>query len=150
MKLKTIEVRGREIEVEVSELGVFFAKVDGTKYEAPSLELLRSKLTRATRKVAIEIPFIMWNEGEIRRGVCTGRHGSNGNLLIKWDGQKGSEQMSYWKSDAVITPDREADYVKLCEEADRAKKALAGFEKKHDLDLKALVEEAYRKEGGEV
>lgn len=149
MKLKTIEVRGREIEVEVSESGVFFAEVDGERHDAPSLDLLRAKLIRATKKVAISIPFIMWDEGKIRRGVCTGRHGSNRNLLVKWDGQKGSEQVSYWNSDATLSPDHEAAYGLLCEEARRAKKTLEAFEKKHGLDLKALIEEAYRKEGDE-
>src|SRR5258708_5655875 len=124
MKLTTVNVRGQDFAVHVTDQGKFFAELDGDQLTAASLDELRTKLARATliRNKKLAIPFVLWEEGKMRRGVCTGRHATNRNLLVKWDGQKGAEQISrhYGTSDTFIDPNVETEYTELCKAADAA------------------------------
>lgn len=59
------------------------------------------KLNAATKQ-RFAIEFWRWiregnnRPGKLVHGIITGRHASNRNLLINWDGQKGIEQESFW------------------------------------------------------
>jgi hypothetical protein len=146
MKLTTINVRGQDFAVHVTDEGKFFSELDGARIDAASLDELRTKLARATlmRNKKLAIPIIEWHEGKMRRGVCTGRHAANQNLLVKWEGQaKGSEQTGRWNSDTFIDPTVEAEYAELCQADEAAGKACREFEKKHTVDVNKLVNEAY-------
>jgi len=62
MKITTITVRGRKIDVDVDSNGDFSAKYNEQEVEAKTLELLREKLERVTKNDKIEpIPFIQWD-----------------------------------------------------------------------------------------
>lgn len=144
MKITTIDVRGIKFDVDVNEVGKFGTSYNGEWIKADSLEELREKLLRMTKasQVKISIAFIEWNGKNMRQGVCTGRHGSNRNLLVKYADKKSSEQVSPWSLDHSVDPVHEAAYITLCQQFERAKLAKDEFEKRHRVDVKKLVDKA--------
>jgi hypothetical protein len=150
MKFDTIEIRGIKIEIWVDSTGQFFADVDDERYAAPTLELLKKKLNDATRakQKNVSIPFVYWyegwdDEGRIVRGVATGIHVGNGNLLVKLKGDDRSEQLSnYRRDEAKFDPKHADELMSLWKAKKAASKAIETFTKAHSINLKDLVMKA--------
>lgn len=95
-KLTTIRVRTQEFEVFVNKEGTFGTRLDGEDVTAESLEKLKAKLEAATKRktVKMSIDFAQLDDdGQTYPGTVTGIH-SNGNLITRWPGRKGVEQIS--------------------------------------------------------
>ena len=151
MKLSDIEIKGRKFGVEVDQDdGKFFASLDGDRVYAPSLDELKTKLAgRLTRsKVKVSIPFVRWDEGKLLKGIITGIHASNGNLLVAWDGKKGSEQEYGYKE--YINPVVADELARLGKARDDAKQALDDLIEKHSFNGKEAVRKAMAEQGIEV
>lgn len=143
MKLTTITVRGVDFDVSVDDRGKFSVNFDGRPLTADSLAELTIKLNRATRSAKIAIEFAALREHKVTRGVCTGKHASNHNLLVKWETGE-NEQLSSWDLRACVTPDAEtvAKYQGHESAVAAAVKARDEFVKAHAVNLRAAVDAA--------
>lgn len=160
MKLLTdLEVRGRKFEVNVDDTGVFWTKYDGEQLRAVSLDELREKLNRATKSLKLSIRFAMRKDDAVLIGVCTGKHATNRNYLVRWETQRGgplpvNEQLSGWYLEKCVDPEYSAEYSRLCMDVDAAVKIREEFERKHRVNVRAVadaeIENAMRaeKKGG--
>lgn len=141
MKLTTIEIRSKKIDIEVASDGEFSAEFNGQRMKGVTVAALREKLERAVKSAKVSIPFLQWDGEQLRRGACTGIHYGNSNLLIKWDGVKGVEQV--WGLDGAIDPKHLAEYQVLCDAAAAAEANRKRFEEKHGF---GNMKERVRKE----
>lgn len=116
-KLKTVDVRGKQFEVEVTERGDFMATFDGAQVKSETLVGLIEKLEKATKGATIKVAVPLYRLGKngIERGVATGIHAANGNVLIKWDAGD-SEQASSFQGYLDI-PEAELEKAKELGEA---------------------------------
>jgi hypothetical protein len=147
-RLKKVEVKGKKFDVSISgETGEFFSEFDGEQVRAESLKQLTDKLaSRIARSKRVSIPICMWEKngwndkpGRIRWGTILGLHGSNNNILVKFDDEPRSEQVGY----GDFFEPKDADELKeLSEALDGAEKALESFKKKHEIDAREKVREA--------
>jgi len=156
MKVTRYNSREQLVDIDVNEYGTFSATVDGVKLEAKSLEDLKPKIDRATKQeqARVAIPFVRyvkdsWRKdgGKFKRGFITGLHASNSNLLVKFEGEKGSTQ-EYIGEYLKLTPEQEVEYQQLVLAAEAAAKLQDAFEKKHSFDGKEAVQKALAKVGG--
>lgn len=145
-KLKKIDVKGKKFDVCVNDEGNFFADFDYEQVSAESLKQLTDKLaSRITRTKRVNIPFCMWQQqswtdepGKVRTGIIFGIHGSNGNLLVKYDDEKGSEQVSYGD---FFDPSDTGELKRLAEAVQAAERAFSKFKDEHEIDAKTKVRE---------
>lgn len=144
MKVKNVEVRGQQIGVDVDNQGTFSAKVGDATVSADSLKDLIGKLERATKieQARVSIQFSRWDDGAIKHGTVTGIHAANNNLLIKWDGVKGTSQE--WRSGRWgekterflrLTDVEEKQLLALYKAEEVATEAREEFEKRHAFDI---------------
>lgn len=102
---------------------------------------MKAKLDRAIKNDRIEpVHFIHWNGETLKRGTCTGLHAEHGHLLIKWEDERGGSQ--HYRLEGTIDPVHTAEYKKLCDAVLAAEKARDNFQKEHEFDLKAQIQEA--------
>jgi len=145
--LRQIDVKGKKFQVSISDEGNFFAEYEHEQISAVSLKQLTDKLaSRIKRSKRVAIPICMWqNEswsdrpGRIRTGTIIGIHGSNNNLLVKFDDEKTSEQVGYGD---FFDPSDAAKLKTLAEALNAAEAAFDEFKKEHEIDAKAKVREA--------
>jgi hypothetical protein len=157
VKFTKREVRGKDIDIYVVDHPhkgtMFIAEIKGEEYDGETVDDLVKKLLRATkRKISVEV--FVWREREdsrfgyaekpahLRRGICIGRHAGNGNLLIRWDGEKSTEQVTRWHGFPFLqlTEEEQKQYAYLQKVLDEAKSAVSEFESTHTLDLEAETE----------
>lgn len=144
MKLTTIEVRGRKFEVSVDDRdGMFSTSYDGGLLKAGSLEGLREQLNRATKSVKISIRFAASvDDNTVRIGVCTGKHATNGNYLVRWEDGT-SQQLGPWDlSKGCVDPESATQYSHLCRLVTEAEKTRDAFEKEHRINVRAAADAA--------
>lgn len=140
-----LKIRKVDFQVQVNSQGEFYTEYEGERVGALTLEELRSKLTKLTKK-PVNIPFARIYDGRIRHGVIRGVHATNRNLLIKFDGQKGVEQEYGWQREGsnylALTSAEEEVYLGLHKELKKAQDAVDAFENKHALDVPKALESA--------
>jgi hypothetical protein len=106
-RLKDVTIRGQQIEISVaSQDGWFEADYQGETYRAATLDALTSRLQAATKRVKVEVPFVLveesrWNYAPtVERAVATGLHAGHGAVLIKRaNGDR--EQLSGYSSSSL-------------------------------------------------
>lgn len=160
-KLETITVGGVDIDVFIKSGGIFYARYRDVEYEAPSLDQLKRQV-QAAGKIKLEIPFTALNEGDrwgsradrkptARHGVAIGRHSGNGNVLVKMDGAKTSEQGSgYGGRDVARLSDADVDeWKRLVGAKNDAEAALEAWQEAHKIDLRKMVDDALQAAAGE-
>jgi VCBS repeat-containing protein len=151
MDFSSVTIRGQKFEVKVNEnSGEFSAHLDGEWLHASSLQELKDRLTKATApaKKHVSIPFHYWARDGLKHGVAIGIHGANDNLLVRWDGDTKTEQMSGWYSRGEYLQLTDADVKKFGElEADlkRANEDMQRFVEKHSIKLREEVKAAIGK-----
>ena len=146
----TEKIGGVKYDVNVNSDGVFWATVDGSDVKAPSLKELRDKLTAITRqkRKGVKIPFIVWESewhdqpGRIEKGVCTGIHSGNHNLLALMGTSTLVKQISGYHGGPFFQPEQAAQLEKLQRNVEAAAEALEEFTEKYRIDLAKLVEKA--------
>jgi hypothetical protein len=140
MKLTTIEVKGKKLEVGVWDNGQFYTELGNEQVHADSLEHLKTlcakKLARAA--VKLNIPFLRFDNGQLKRGTITGLHASNRNVLVKWEDGTSSQEYSYQSTD-YIKPELVDEYVKLSQASFVAENALTKFTKLNNMDPKVEI-----------
>jgi len=121
-----IKVRGKDVEITLdpwisddSATAAFRAKAGGKDFRDDTLEGLRKKLMAATRSegVKVKVPFARLDavrsgystsgQWAVRTGVALGLHGGNGNLLVRWDDRKATEQLEStdrWSGKELLRP----------------------------------------------
>jgi len=148
---------GVTVQITVNEHDSWKAEHGGKVLRASTRSDLVDKITRAIRQttVKVEVPItLVINKGtdgiKFRRGVATGIHGSNGNVLVTWQSTRGDvkEQVtgSAFGRENPIFGDvpievlsEYGDLVKALAEATYAERE---FRDKHEIDLKQTVEQA--------
>src|SRR5580704_5740868 len=100
-----VKVRGNKYSITVGdEDGVFRANTaNGSQVSAPTRVELIKKIAAATRR-ALSIPVMVWDneKSKVKRGVITGKHAGNDNLLIKWNGERSAEQYRHYYNDGDL------------------------------------------------
>ena len=145
-KLKQIEVKGKKFHIFVNDEGKFFSDFDGDQVSAESLKQLTDKLgSRIKHSQRVSIPICMWEKeswsdrpGKIRTGVILGIHGSNNNILVKFDDEPKSEQVGYGD---FFDPKHANELKRLAEALNDADQAFENFKKKHEIDAREKVRE---------
>ena len=151
MKLGTIDVRGRKIDVEVREDGKFFANFEGDYFEDVTKEGLRKKLDGVIkrRSAKVSIPFVVierdrWGQDEneklkLRVGTITGKHASNRNYLVTWEG--GDKEQVYSSGLAGAVPlELKAEFEMIVRKMREAQAAYDKYVKEHGIDLTEQVD----------
>lgn len=150
--MKTI-VLGREVEYGVEEkTGIFGAEYNGERYTHATLNGLKQALESQMKKKSINKPLVRLDYSRddkiiLKHGVVVGAHSGNGNLLIKWEGERSPQQIYKWNQNLMIPSIdvkklKELHKIKNC-----AEKALEAFLEKNRFDYEA-ISEAYRKDTG--
>jgi hypothetical protein len=151
-KVKTIQVKGKAFDLTLTSEGEFQTNYKDEAVKAESVKRLVSLLAnRISREQRVNIRIAYWEKdswndkpGRLRMGAIIGIHGGNGNLLVKWDGVKGSEQFG-GNTNAFIDPKQAKELERLGETLDKAQKALDDFKKKHSFNawecVRALLKE---------
>lgn len=147
IRVTTVEIRGRDFEVFVSQSGEFFANYDEGQIKAPSLEELRGRLMKATKAIKVNVPFVVWKDGKIRRGTCTGKHATNRNYLVRWNGEAKAEQVASWDFNNSVDPAHADEFERLCNAAAAATEAAQTFANAHRIDVRFLADQAIEKAG---
>ena len=136
-KFKEEKIRGVKVDIFVSSRGEFNAEINNQLVEAKTLEDLVAKLNKAS-KSKYSIEFWRWMEDKgLMRGTITGQHASTGNMLVKFDGQKGVEQESKWGRNhryLALDEAQRAEYTALRIALDAAEKAVDAYEGAHCFD----------------
>lgn len=152
----TIEVRGQQMKVQVTDSGTWVADFAGKEWGAPTKDELRAVLMRATAKQAKRVSVLFdrlsYNLGgrvpQIRRYKAVGIHQGNGNLLIQEEiaGEfGGAEQDTSRYSTTNLKPldsTQRTTYLNRLAAQRVANDAVAQFEKDHGLKLREAVEAA--------
>lgn len=143
-ELTTIEVKGKKYKVSVDSEGRFYASHDNERVSADSLKQLENKLAgfiNDSKKVTIS--FVKWEradwynkKGRLRRGVITGIHAGNGNLLLKYDDEK--VRLQQW-SGSYYDPIHAEELEQLARAVEKAEAELEAFKNRHSFDGKARV-----------
>jgi hypothetical protein len=147
-----IEVKGKKFDVQISDTGEFVAEYEHDQVRAESLKQLTEKLaSRIARSKRVSIPICMWEKeswsdkpGKIRTGVIIGIHGSNDNILVKFDDQPKSEQIGYGN---FFDPKDAKELKRLSETLTAAEDAFEKFKKKHAIDAREKVRKALGQTG---
>jgi hypothetical protein len=145
-KLKSIEVKGKKFDVSINDQGHFYANFDGDQVRAESLKQLTDKLAnRIAKSKRVAVPICIWEReswsdkpGRIRTGTIIGIHGSNNNLLVKFDDEPTSEQVSYGD---FFDPKDAKELKRLAEASVQAEQAFEEFKKEHEIDAREKVRE---------
>jgi hypothetical protein len=151
IKVHPIEVRGTKHQVTVDEGGDWIAAVGSEILRSKTRSGLVDKIRELSAKaaVAIEIPFLLVNDGMhkgIARGVVTGIHAGNGNMLVRWiTGWQAGKQMQWTPSytdvifDGAI-PDEDVEKRHELAEAKRvATRDLYEFDRLRAIQLRDLA-----------
>src|SRR5262245_33167062 len=160
------EIRGKKYKVKVDEDGHFYVNFEDTVIKAETMKELESKLFKATRK-KWNIEFFRWVEAteqnrwngrsynlesvpsHLRRGLVIGKHATNNNVMVKWDGEKGTEQ-DYGFHDAryllKLSKDEQERYTTLKLQYESLEAEIKQFEEAHEIDLKKFEEEQLAKD----
>lgn len=121
-----IRVRNQEFDIQSNyDHTLLKAEVEGQDIAASTLPLLIKDITRLLEVPRAAVPVMtlmtpdswMNKTGKIvfRKGILTGVHAGNNNLLIKWDGSKTASQSSSIGSDVFknLTPEQQSKLQRL-------------------------------------
>lgn len=163
-KFRDVEVGGKAHEVFIQSDGQFMIVLDGSKVTDKTYDgVVRKAQARVKLKIAdFKLPFvavehceaISWHNGhkpELRKGVATGLHNSNNNILVRWSDQKDAEQMSGYRHGMILhelSVNEEARFNKLLKTWWKAREEFIEFLAKHEIELKQEVEDGIRKRLG--
>lgn len=149
-----MEVRGTRYEIQVDEAGNWSTIVGSERISVASRDYLRDKLLELTAKasVVVAIPFVLLNGGamskETCRGVVTGIHAGNGNLLVQWTSGRQAGQKTQWTpsyQDVVMEGATSEGTVRawheLLDAKHKAASNLTEFERLRKIDLRKLAVE---------
>lgn len=151
MKFDTLKVRGRQFDVHINSAGHFHTEFDGDTITKPTLEDLRQRLLDLTKQKAgkIAIEFHRWVEdpwndhiGKLKHGVITGLHAANGNVMVKFDGEKAEQDSSWHNSEARflrLNPKEVSEYCDLQAKRVALEKEIKKFEEAHSFDADEAV-----------
>lgn len=139
-----ISAKGRRFIVEIDSKGVFYTTVDGEQVTAPLFETLKTKVASLLGTKPLNVPIVYLSRHstkyEAKKGLITTIHSGNGNLMVRWDGHKGSEQFSeYGASQDLFKPGIDLKKVQQLHAACRAAdKAYEDYLNSFSFDIQAL------------
>lgn len=152
----TISKHGIELPVFVDEDGNWSVTHAGRYLHSGTKDGLAAQVGKLikTATVKVNIPFTVLSRNAfrtavgVRRGVATGIHSANGNVLARWDSgeaeQLGSVGHNYGTM-GDLTPEQAAEWVRLDVAQQRAAQTLHDFERAHILSLTHAVKTAVDK-----
>jgi len=161
----TIIVHGVEVPVQVDDRsGTWNAEYAGKSLSYETRDKLEGALARLTKKTKTEVavPVIRiqkhqgWGEGNIRvtRGVLTGLHSGNGNVLATWTvrGSEVKEQLTRETGTSYVgadtTDEQLKEYNRLLRLETETNEKLRTWEKAHEITPKVAVETAIDAKAG--
>lgn len=143
-----VTVQNTSYDIYVTDTGTFLTYFDGNRLHAESrakvVEQLTKEAKKKTAKVAVPFTTIGWKGSKpvIQRGIATGIHSSNHNVLVRWVDTGKTEQVDRYGGreymGELTTRDAEI-WTELIEARQAAQKALDTFQKEHKLNLRDAV-----------
>lgn len=135
----TVEIRGREFEVRVTNAGEFVAEYGDDTLRANTLEQLKAALDRAAKREKIApIPFLYWTGEKMRSGKVHGTRANSSHLVVVYDDEKRPTQE--WHLDGTVPPEFADEYRALCDACVAATAAREAFEELHGFDMREEIE----------
>lgn len=157
-KAGSVTRNGVEVPIFVDDYGRWGANYAGSELRADTRDKLADAIGRATKQTAarVSVPFVMttdnntsYSEGiAVKRGVATGRHSANGNILVTWTarGKETREQLTFSYNSVFLpgdmTDEQLEEFHQLSAAKSRANRAHADFVRKHQIDLNKEVDKA--------
>lgn len=136
----TISIGVSKVEWTVDEEGEFFAEFEGETYKHITLKGLTDKLRAIAKRKPLDIPFVQFeerwnhNEPQVRRGVVTGVHSGNRNLLVRYDNDV-TDQVSRHGRD-LLRGDVDTEKLQaLWKAKEDARAAYEAFTREHALEI---------------
>lgn len=95
-----LTVRDKYYKVDLDWHGKFTATVNGSVVESTTRSGLEEAIKRMTKEkhITVSYPFCAFDREEVIRGVATGVHTGNGNVIVKWEGGKTEQINAYHRS----------------------------------------------------
>jgi hypothetical protein len=153
MLFKRELIQGHKIEFHVGVDGDFVAKEDGSMLaRSESFDEVREKVSAVLRreKKAACIRLRFFDTDLMKHREIGGLHASNGNALVRTDGEKGSEQRGWYQFQRVLRPlskNEEEQRQDLRDAVAEAQKLLDDFDAPRKLP--GTMREEYEKLLGE-
>jgi hypothetical protein len=139
-------VRGRKINFSVDEkTGQFRASHEGVDYKGDTLAAIKAALELDLKKKPLSVRFVEVSEDyngkvSILKGVITGKHSGNGNVLVKYDGEERTEQHGSWRGRGLLKGDTDVKKLEELRAArDHAEKEFNAFIAKSAIDTDKIV-----------
>lgn len=150
----SITHNGVTVPVTVDDRGWFQADHGGRGYSYETWAKLDDALKRATRQTTarVAVPFVQviskGTDGiKWRRGTATGKHGSNGNILVTWETKHGPVKEQLSRADFMlifgdVSADVLSQFNQLVKDAAQADRLRDEFQRKHKIDIAEVVTDA--------
>jgi hypothetical protein len=149
-KFATKNIRGKKVELFVGAEGTFNATVNEQELEAKTVEELIAQISKELTSNFTPISFHRWHDGKLKHGTVTGIHASTKNMIVKWDGEKGSSQESKFYSSAGrflhLTAVEQEEYTRMQSALEAATKKLEKYEADHAIEIAEEVEKSLKAE----
>lgn len=139
-----VTVGGKKIEARIDAKGIFRAEWNGEDYEHVTLQGLKDALARQIKKKPVAIPVLNIDEYaddslKIVKGVVTGRHSGNGNLLVRFEGNRSPEQFRPYRSGGLLKGSADVKELRrLYDSMKAARKAFDDFKEECAFDSEVL------------
>lgn len=153
-----ITTNGVDVPIKVDDNGAWRAAYAGKLLTADTRDKLKGKLARLTKttRVEVSVPIIAIDPGrgygtysiKVKRGVGTGFHGANGNVLVTWTvrGKEVKEQVTSYGSGLFVagdTTDEQLDeYNRIEVQLGKLRDERAAWLKAHQIQPKDVVQRA--------
>lgn len=147
-KVADLEIRGKSYPVKLGFNGEFLAEHIGEDLAAPTLEGLRKKLLDVTAEAtaSVSVPFAeLHDDGSITTGCAISVHGGTGNVVVRWDESKRTEQLRFYNTGDYVKPLSKTDvaaWKQLCWNVSAAERARDAFKRNAQLSLVAVTKKA--------
>lgn len=144
----TINIRGKKIQVTVTDEGLFRAHVDGENVESTTFKALKDRLSGLLSRNDYDIPFIEINDDygteklTLKRGKIVSVHSGNGNAIVVYDDNKNNrvQKQSY---NHFLSGNTNVNKLKQMHKAKMdAANAYDAFLKEHELDWRKEIADA--------
>lgn len=151
----SITKNNTEVPIFVDDQGLWKAEHGGRSLSADTRDKLESKIATATKRTtrAVTVPVTQVKypgngyDGGIsyKRGVATGIHSSNGNVLMTWTvrGTEVKEQLTTHGYGTHflgnVSEGELSEFNQLCIDLVKAQKAHRAFLRKHEINVKDVV-----------
>jgi hypothetical protein len=152
--LPDIEVKKQKFKCYLDDDGMFCCAMGGEllteTIRRPTRKALQDTIASYLGKKPVSIPFVQiydrgWDNEKvvIKRGIALSIHDGNGNVLVRIEGQKETDQLRSYGSGDILRPNVDVKKLNLlAKQKDDARDKYAKFIEANKIDLTKLVRKA--------